>query len=84
MTKHFLFLIFLICSGLYSQNNDNILTLSEYLGYVKKYHPVVKQAQLITSQSEAKLLKARGGFDPKIGADSVSYTHLTLPTILLV
>lgn len=54
----------------YSQNDINeTLTLSEYIGYVKKYHPIVKQAQLITTQSEVKLLKARGAFDPKIEVD---------------
>jgi outer membrane protein TolC len=46
-----------------------VLTLEEYLGYVKKYHPIVKQATLITSKGEAKLLKSRGAFDPKFEVD---------------
>ncbi|ARV16810.1 transporter [Polaribacter sp. SA4-12] len=45
------------------------MTLSEYLGYVKNYHPIVKQANLVINKSEAKLLKARGAFDPKIEID---------------
>ena len=45
------------------------MTLSEYLGYVKTYHPIVKQANLIINNSEAKLLKARGAFDPKVEVD---------------
>ena len=45
------------------------MTLSEYLGYVKTYHPIVKQANLVIDNSEAKLLKARGAFDPKIEVD---------------
>lgn len=45
------------------------MTLSEYLGYVKTYHPIVKQANLVINNSEAKLLKARGAFDPKIEVD---------------
>tara|TARA_R110001606_G_scaffold8303_2_gene36409 strand:- start:43603 stop:44928 length:1326 start_codon:yes stop_codon:yes gene_type:complete len=45
------------------------MTLSEFLGYVKTYHPIVKQANLIINNSEAKLLKARGAFDPKIEVD---------------
>ncbi|RXP61896.1 TolC family protein [Lutibacter sp. HS1-25] len=61
--------LFLICSAAFTQVSDNILTLEEYLGYVKKYHPVVKQAQLITSESEYKLLKSRGAFDPKLEVD---------------
>ncbi|MGQ3679673.1 TolC family protein [Tenacibaculum discolor] len=53
-----------------AQNNINTqLSLEEYLGYVKKYHPIIKQAELITSTNEAKLLKARGAFDPKIEVD---------------
>ncbi|AUC84092.1 transporter [Polaribacter sp. ALD11] len=47
----------------------DILTLSEFLGYVKNYHPIVKQANLVINNSEAKLLKARGAFDPKIEID---------------
>ena len=50
-------------------HTDSIMTLSEYLGYVKTFHPIVKQANLIISESEIKLLKARGAFDPKIEMD---------------
>ncbi|WMI70168.1 TolC family protein [Mangrovimonas sp. YM274] len=49
--------------------SDSVFTLEEYLGYVKQYHPIVKQAQLMASEGEAKLLKARGAFDPKIEVD---------------
>ncbi len=45
---------------------EDVLSFSEYLGYIKKYHPIVKQANLLISESEAKLLKARGAFDPKL------------------
>ncbi|PQJ78306.1 transporter [Polaribacter porphyrae] len=48
---------------------ESVMTLSEYLGYVKTYHPIVKQANLVINNSEAKLLKARGAFDPKIEVD---------------
>lgn len=57
----------------YQQNaQDKIqskMTLSEFLGYVKNYHPIVKQANLVINNSESKLLKARGAFDPKIEVD---------------
>ncbi|AIY12284.1 TolC family protein [Cellulophaga baltica] len=46
-----------------------VLNFKEYLGYVKKYHPVAKQAALTLDVGQAKLLKARGGFDPKIEVD---------------
>jgi outer membrane protein TolC len=54
-----------------AQTNKPYETLSfqEYLGFVKKYHPVVRQAELQLSAGEANLLKARGGFDPKIEID---------------
>ena len=69
-----LFLLFFIfkITTYYSQNKplqDSLvatMTLSEYLGYVKRFHPIVKQANLIINNSEAKLLKARGAFDPEI------------------
>jgi len=45
------------------------LTLSTYLNIVKSYHPLVKQAQLKTTEGEAKILKAKGYFDPKLNLD---------------
>ncbi|APU12074.1 transporter [Cellulophaga lytica] len=58
-----------MCFTSQAQETDSILSLEEYLGYVKKYHPIVKQARLITTESEAKLLKSRGAFDPKLEVD---------------
>lgn len=50
-------------------NVENILTFEEYLGYVKMHHPLMKQAELTLKMGEATLLRARGGFDPKIEVD---------------
>jgi outer membrane protein TolC len=62
--------IFLITSvSISAQDSTSVITLSEYLGYVKTFHPVVKQANLIINESEAKLLKTRGAFDPKLEVD---------------
>ena len=58
-----------ITTGIYGQQDTVILKFKEYLGYVKKYHPVAKQAQLTISIGQANLMKARGGFDPKIEVD---------------
>lgn len=70
MKKYILFLFLLMFIQLFSQEKVvSVLTLSEFLGYVKTYHPIVKQANLIINTSEAKLLKARGAFDPKIEVD---------------
>ena len=69
MGKCVLFIAFIIlCKPAYSQELD-VFTFSEYLAYVKKHHPIVKQAHLVISESEAKLLKARGAFDPKLEVD---------------
>ena len=48
---------------------ESTLSFEEYLGYVKQHHPLIKQANLVLSTGEANLLKARGGFDPKIEVD---------------
>ncbi|WBU89059.1 TolC family protein [Cellulophaga omnivescoria] len=69
MRNYIILFCSLLCLTLQAQETDSILSLEEYLGYVKKYHPIVKQARLITTESEAKLLKSRGAFDPKIELD---------------
>jgi outer membrane protein TolC len=70
MKKNILVLFLLLFAKLSSQEKiESVMTLSEYLGYVKTYHPIVKQANLVIDNSEAKLLKARGAFDPKIEID---------------
>ncbi|WP_299836317.1 TolC family protein [uncultured Tenacibaculum sp.] len=67
MKKLFLFFSILLSVNLSGQNN--VLSLSEYIGYVKEFHPIVKQARLVSTEGEIKLLKARGAFDPKISVD---------------
>ena len=53
-----------------SQDLDSLsLGYTEYIAMVKKFHPLVKQADLLLDEGEMKLLKARGSFDPKIEAD---------------
>ncbi|QLG45665.1 TolC family protein [Costertonia aggregata] len=46
-----------------------VLKFNEYLGYVKKFHPIAKQAELAISTGQANLMKSRGAFDPKIEVD---------------
>jgi outer membrane protein TolC len=48
---------------------DKEFSFNEYLGYVKKFHPLVKNANLEISAAQANLMMARGGFDPKIEVD---------------
>ncbi len=61
--------LLLIHSLAFAQNTNSTLSLTEYLGYVKSFHPTVKQANLTINESEAKLMKARGAFDPKLEVD---------------
>ena len=68
--RAFILSILFCFSGLVSaQDSTSVMSLSEYLGYVKSFHPIVKQANLIINESEAKLMKARGAFDPKLEVD---------------
>ncbi|TDX12394.1 TolC family protein [Flavobacterium sp. S87F.05.LMB.W.Kidney.N] len=70
LVKLLSFLFLLSFSSLQSQNfNEEELSFSEFLGYVKKYHPLVKQANLEVTNAQARLMAARGGFDPKIEVD---------------
>lgn len=68
MKKIVVFLLFSI--SLFAQEkNLKELTFNEYLGFVIKYHPLVKQANLKLNEAQASLMQARGAFDPKIEVD---------------
>ena len=75
--KHLLFILVLIGTTIYGQSkNESTLPVNlkemsynEYLGFVKKYHPLVKNANLEISKAQANLMMARGGFDPKLQLD---------------
>ncbi len=62
----FLIISLLILSTSLKSQETGVLTFDEFLGMVKKHHPIVKQANLILSESEIKLLKSKGAFDPKL------------------
>ena len=70
MRNYIVCLFFGLCFSVHAQVQDSlILKFNEYLGYVKKYHPIAKQAELQLGIGQANLMKARGGFDPKIEVD---------------
>ena len=70
MRNYFTLISLLLAISLQGQVQDSIvLRFNEYLGYVKKYHPIAKQAELTLGIGQANLMKARGGFDPKIEVD---------------
>lgn len=60
---------FLITVSGFSQFNAKELSFEEYLGFVKKFHPLVKTANLEISRAQANLMVSRGAFDPKIEID---------------
>ncbi|MBT8288673.1 MAG: TolC family protein [Flavobacteriaceae bacterium] len=68
----FLIVVILILGafpGFSQEMESEVLPFEEYLGYVKKYHPLAMQAELIIDEGQAELMKARGGFDPKLEVD---------------
>lgn len=70
-------LLFLLCNFAVNSQTinpkenalDKVFSFNEFLGYVKKFHPLVKNADLEISAAQANLMMARGGFDPKIEVD---------------
>ena len=69
MKKLFLILLFSSCFVIAQPKVGSEFTYNEFFGYVKKNHPLVRQANLEVSQAQANLMQARGGFDPKIEVD---------------
>lgn len=69
MRRYLFYSAFFIFISLNAQQDTLVLGFNEYLGYVKKHHPIARQAQLTISIAQANLMKARGGFDPKIEID---------------
>lgn len=49
--------------------DQSFLTFNEFFEIVRKYHPVAYQAALLEQEAAAEMLKARGGFEPKLYAD---------------
>ena len=49
-----------------SQSRLTLFSFDEYISIVKKQHPISFQASLKTEIGEAKIKKAKGGFDPKL------------------
>ncbi len=68
MKSKLIYFILFICSNLsvFGQDTMTEFSFNEFLGYVKKYHPLVKQADLKLNEAQANLMLARGAFDPKI------------------
>jgi outer membrane protein TolC len=68
--NRFLFPFLLIsCLTIGQTTPSEELSYNEFLGFVKKYHPLVKSSLLDVSAAQANLMAARGGFDPQIAVD---------------
>lgn len=69
--KHLYFFTLLLSFQSFAQEPSLGLdmSLNELLGYVKAYHPVARQAELKITEAQARLMRARGNFDPKIAAN---------------
>ena len=86
-----LLLLILPAACLKSRAQDKyLLTVEAFAQQVKQYHPVAKQADLLTEKAKADLLTARGAFDPVIDAasaaktlDGTNYYQYTNPEIKL-
>ncbi|MEZ4687518.1 MAG: TolC family protein [Bacteroidia bacterium] len=64
--------LFFIPVALFCQNS---LAPQDFLGLVRQNHPVAKQANLIPETARARLLQARGAFDPKLTGDFQNKTY---------
>lgn len=68
--KRLLQLFLFITIGVSGQETISAeFTYNEFLGYVKKSHPLVKSANLELNKAQANLMMARGAFDPKLEVD---------------
>lgn len=69
MIKSIKLFFILFSMSVFSQSTSKELSFEEYLGFVKKFHPLAKTANLEISKAQANLLMSRGAFDPKIEVD---------------
>uniref|UniRef100_UPI0037BEF70D TolC family protein n=1 Tax=Flavobacterium sp. TaxID=239 RepID=UPI0037BEF70D len=63
------YLLFFFAVNFVNAQVTREMSFNEYLAMVKKFHPLVKIADLEISQAQSNLLMARGAFDPKLEAD---------------
>lgn len=62
-------LLFALFNSGYSQQSDSVFTYNQFIEIVKEHHPIAFQASLKEKEGDAYLLKAKGGFDPKLSSD---------------
>ena len=68
--KRVIFILLVLSFNLSAQKEVvNLLTFDAFMERVKIHHPLAMQADLRLDKGDAKLRKARGGFDPEIFSD---------------
>jgi outer membrane protein TolC len=50
-------------------DSSHVLSITEFLKIVQEYHPIAKQASLITKQANEELNFAKGGWDPQLNSN---------------
>ncbi|PQA58606.1 hypothetical protein C5O19_02770 [Siphonobacter curvatus] len=58
-----------LVAPVWAQDSVRIFSFADYADLILKYHPVVRQADLIPADARTELLQARGMFDPKLTSD---------------
>lgn len=65
-TSSLLLLVPAVLPQAHAQTADSLLQWINFRTYVLETHPLARQADLSIGQAEASLLRAKGGFDPKL------------------
>lgn len=64
-----LLFVFIAIGLSFQTYGQQILTYTEYMEWVRDFHPVAKQAEVTLRFGEQELRASRGGFDPMVYAD---------------
>lgn len=72
MKRNYLYILFyfFLPIKLIAQSDNNFLSEEEFLLIVKKFHPVVLQANNMVEQAKTDVLEARGAFDPILNTNT--------------
>jgi outer membrane protein TolC len=70
MKRLLLIFLALTSSSFLVAQQENLLTIDAFLDFVRKNHPIAKQADLVVTQAEARRLSALGNFDPSVSFGS--------------
>lgn len=62
-------LVLFFSTNILGQTDSLLLTYEQFLQQIYENHPIAKQINIQRDEAAQYLRKARGGFDPKVGAD---------------